>query len=264
MKKNISQINTEHFYDTQRNNDNNSEKRYYNLFAETIKNIRKFAIGPYFWFIVDTSKMQCISDNHKQFTPYSKEQWLTADHEFIINLFHPDDRLFILGAFQFAHKVTSALLSDGKNCELHFNFYGRMINPEGDYRWILLQCPLLHTNEDNMVGASLIVITDIPHLPINSRPLLSMIDYKTKEIQYFKHFDQEPKKNQMQKPNITKREKEILVLMAQGLNSPQIAEKLTISYHTVENHKDNLRKKTNTKTAAELIAYTMSHSLLLL
>ncbi|MDG4654761.1 response regulator transcription factor [Chryseobacterium arthrosphaerae] len=66
----------------------------------------------------------------------------------------------------------------------------------------------------------------------------------------------------IEKPKITKREKDILNLMAQGFNSPEIAEKLFLSYHTVENHKRNLRKKTNTKTSAELIAYTMNHSLL--
>lgn len=44
-------------------------------------------------------------------------------------------------------------------------------------------------------------------------------------------------------PVITRREKEILQLMAQGDNTPIIAEKLFISYHTVQNHKRNLRKQ---------------------
>ncbi len=74
-------------------------------------------------------------------------------------------------------------------------------------------------------------------------PLLSVIDHSKNEIQYFKHFDQENTKVEVQKSNITRREKEILKLMAQGFNTPSIAEKLFLSYHTVENHKRNLRQK---------------------
>ena len=61
---------------------------------------------------------------------------------------------------------------------------------------------------------------------------------------------------------ISKREHEVLTLMAKGLNSPQIAEKLFLSYHTVEKHKRNLRQKTSTKTSAELINYVWSNNLL--
>ena len=50
--------------------------------------------------------------------------------------------------------------------------------------------------------------------------------------------------------------------MAKGLNSPEIAEKLFLSYHTVENHKRNLRQKTNSKTSAELINYVWSNNLI--
>lgn len=64
------------------------------------------------------------------------------------------------------------------------------------------------------------------------------------------------------KANITKREREILALMIHGKNSPEIAEKLFISYHTVENHKKNLRVKTESKTSAELIYYVLHHNIL--
>nr|WP_262896563.1 helix-turn-helix transcriptional regulator [Chryseobacterium endalhagicum] len=63
-------------------------------------------------------------------------------------------------------------------------------------------------------------------------------------------------------PQLTKREKEILILIAKGYNTPEIAKILFISYSTVENHKSNLRRKTNTKTAAELIAFTIKYNLI--
>ncbi|MBC9797822.1 response regulator, partial [Sinomicrobium weinanense] len=44
-------------------------------------------------------------------------------------------------------------------------------------------------------------------------------------------------------PKITRREKEILQLVTEGLTSSQIAEKLFISPHTVETHRKNLMEK---------------------
>lgn len=58
---------------------------------------------------------------------------------------------------------------------------------------------------------------------------------------------------QLDLPSITKREHQFLLLMTEGLNSTEITKKLFISYHTVENHKRNLRQKT--KTSAKLIYY---------
>ncbi|MGG7468960.1 response regulator transcription factor [Chryseobacterium arthrosphaerae] len=72
-------------------------------------------------------------------------------------------------------------------------------------------------------------------------PLLSIIDFADNDIQYFKHFYRNHCKIYLEKAHITNREKEILRLMANGLNSPEITEVLFISYHTVENHKRNLR-----------------------
>lgn len=46
-------------------------------------------------------------------------------------------------------------------------------------------------------------------------------------------------------PILTRREKEILQLLEQGFNGPQIAEKLFLSTHTVESHRKNILKKFN-------------------
>ncbi|HIC8645908.1 LuxR C-terminal-related transcriptional regulator [Elizabethkingia meningoseptica] len=266
MKNKIPPIDAQQYYDFYKVDSDAIEKNYLDVFSDTIDSMKKFAVGPYFCYISNNIKMRIpwVSDNVDQFTPYSKEEWLDSDSQFFMNLFHPDDIFYLLGAFEFASKFGLSLLTSNKKNEMYFNFYSRMINPKGEYRWILLQSPQQCTTSNHQAEAALVVITDLSHFQISSMPLLSIIDHHKKEIQYFKHFDQEAAEIEMKRPNITKREKEILKLMAQGLKSPQIAEKLSISYHTVERHKDNLRGKTNSKTAAELIAYTMTHSLLLL
>jgi two-component system nitrate/nitrite response regulator NarL len=54
-------------------------------------------------------------------------------------------------------------------------------------------------------------------------------------------------------PLITRREKEILLLLSDGLKGPQIAEKLFLSPHTVETHRKNLLKKFNANSVQMLL-----------
>ncbi|MBW1727143.1 MAG: response regulator transcription factor [Deltaproteobacteria bacterium] len=54
---------------------------------------------------------------------------------------------------------------------------------------------------------------------------------------------------------LTRREQEIMVLLAQGLSNKQIAEKLFISPKTVENHRSNILRKLNIHSTIELVRY---------
>jgi len=55
-------------------------------------------------------------------------------------------------------------------------------------------------------------------------------------------------------PILTRREKEVLGLIAAGLTNPDIAEKLFISNTTVETHRKNLLQKFEAKNVAALIS----------
>jgi DNA-binding NarL/FixJ family response regulator len=54
-------------------------------------------------------------------------------------------------------------------------------------------------------------------------------------------------------PMLTRREKEVLELIASGLTNPEIAERLFISSTTVETHRKNLFQKFEVKNVASLI-----------
>ena len=57
---------------------------------------------------------------------------------------------------------------------------------------------------------------------------------------------------------LTKREKEILRLIAKGLANKKIAAKLHISIRTVEHHRSNLSDKLGLKNTAALVTYAIS------
>ncbi len=61
---------------------------------------------------------------------------------------------------------------------------------------------------------------------------------------------------------LTCREKEVLVTLSMGKISKEIADILSISPYTVEEHKKNIKKKLNLTTIGELINFTMTSKLL--
>jgi DNA-binding NarL/FixJ family response regulator len=64
-----------------------------------------------------------------------------------------------------------------------------------------------------------------------------------------------------QEPVLTPREKEIVRYLAKGMNSHEIAKKLSISKRTVDVHKFNIFKKLDISNAIELMRYAIRHNL---
>jgi DNA-binding NarL/FixJ family response regulator len=60
---------------------------------------------------------------------------------------------------------------------------------------------------------------------------------------------------------LTRREKEILQLICDGLTNKEIADRLFISERTVVGHKSNLLAKTNTKSSVGLLSYAIRNRL---
>jgi DNA-binding NarL/FixJ family response regulator len=63
-------------------------------------------------------------------------------------------------------------------------------------------------------------------------------------------------------PLITKREKEVLTLIASGLTNPAIAEKLFVSTSTVDTHRKSLLAKLDVKNTAALIKFALENKLI--
>jgi DNA-binding NarL/FixJ family response regulator len=60
---------------------------------------------------------------------------------------------------------------------------------------------------------------------------------------------------------LTRREKEILVLVAEGLTNQEIAKKLYISPRTVDTHRTNIMQKLDIHDVATLVRYAIKHGL---
>ncbi len=76
-------------------------------------------------------------------------------------------------------------------------------------------------------------------------------------IQKIKHRELESKS-----ANLSKREKEVLFKICEGLSNQEIADTLFISKRTVDKHRANLLGKTNSKNTASLILFAIRNKLI--
>lgn len=63
-------------------------------------------------------------------------------------------------------------------------------------------------------------------------------------------------------PDLSQREKEILVCVAKGMLNKEIADFYSISIHTVITHRKNITRKTGIKTVAGLTVYALLNNLI--
>ncbi|HAA37269.1 MAG TPA: DNA-binding response regulator [Firmicutes bacterium] len=64
------------------------------------------------------------------------------------------------------------------------------------------------------------------------------------------------------KDMLSKRQKEILILVARGFTDKQIAEKIHVSVKTVESHKARIKEKLDIVHRSEFVEYALEHNLL--
>jgi DNA-binding CsgD family transcriptional regulator len=237
---------------------------YEQYFESKIIEAANYAIGSYFWIMGDNANMKitAASQNIRELTPYEQAIWADSTPLFLAENIHIDDRFYVLSALQLAIAKIEELPEERQGM-VRVNIYARMLNAQSEYRWVLMQIPGLYIDKESLTNCGLIMITDLSHLDFTTKPIMMTLTDKVNNVnQYFQIAPDEMKLVSTQLPNITKREKEILQLMAKGLNSPEIAERLFLSYHTVEKHKRNLREKTASKTSAELMSFVIMKNLI--
>ncbi len=70
---------------------------------------------------------------------------------------------------------------------------------------------------------------------------------------------QQSKAKPVEADGLSEREREVMKLIALGLRTREIAEKLSVSHKTVEKHRTNLMRKLGVRTAAGVAAYAISN-----
>lgn len=119
---------------------------------------------------------------------------------------------------------------------------------QGNYKRLLHQFVVIQHDEHDV--RTFVVDTDITHLKKEPTPMLSFIGMEGMPSYLNVDVDNiyQPSKN-----IFTRREKDILRALANGLSSSEISEMLRISKHTVDVHRKNILRKAEAKTTVEIV-----------
>ena len=182
-------------------------------------------------------------------------KWHKADFEVINTKVFPDNIAFFktLRPVQFNDYIIS------------YNY--RFRNPKDEYITLLQRCSFISGSAGSEPAGMIGVVFDITHYK-NDSSIVHTIEkvvtneYETVNELVFKkthpvydYFETEGKQF------LSKREIEILKSVSAGLSSKQIADKMRLSFNTVNNHRRNMLAKTRCNSSAELINYAVKHGL---
>ena len=203
-------------------------------------------MGSYFYIVnnVRQSHFEVVSPEIKNVLGYDLDDITLS---FFVNLAHPDDMPFYLN-FEAAVRNFFNALTGEQLFRYKVQYDHRVKKADGGYARLLTQYVIIqHSSED---VRTFVVCTDISHLKKEVKPILSFIGLQGEPSYLNVDVDNMFKPS---KPLFTKRERQILHGIVNGMSSAEISQQLSISKHTVDSHRKNMLKKADAKSTTEII-----------
>ncbi len=199
----------------------------------------------------NTFKPEYITDNVQEIMGFSKEAYLSQGSKLMFNSLHPSHADFPLTTSKALETLFQISEPQEKNnvlgtcCGLKFNHVQK-----GIIR-IVIQQYFIKSSHHQIPLRVISTMQDVTHLMKGDCYWFRVIygDRHQKAILY----RNDDIKNEQQTDIISQREKEVLLLIAQGKEADTIAEMLAISRNTVNNHRQNLLDKICSKDTTALI-----------
>jgi len=203
--------------------------------------------------IFDLSTMEHVylSSNFSDLLGWDPEKISSPDNEYINQRMHPDDLAHLNQVsgqfFALILKVDPLWREQMKYIKLIMDY--RTQGKDGSYVRVIEQHKLLELDRYGNAWLSMSVLDLSPDQDLNSLCRYRLVNTLTGELYHFPSF------GLISENKLSLREKEILQLLAKGLISKQIADKLFISVNTVNTHRQRIIEKLNVSNTAEAVQY---------
>jgi len=198
-----------------------------------------------FFYIADLIRINVLYSSKRSREMLGIEPAEVSPYHFM-EATHPDDiQRLNIGRTKLIKMAQDLFIAEKGTALFSTNFKVR--NPAGSYSCLLVQCYLY--------------CTLIPYKTVFFLKIHTNVDWCKKikhgyhyylgnDMSYFRHPDEEL----MNTGNVfSEREFEIIKLIASGLSTCQLAEKLFLSPYTINTHRRNILKKTGKATISDLI-----------
>ena len=208
---------------------------------------------------VHTYRYEYVGKGQSLLTGYDNEHVSREGVQFQLSTIHPQDAEYIIKeAYAHFEKIIHATpLEERKNLLMQNNY--RLRHKEGHYVHMMEQLWVMKADEKGDPQLMLIHVYELPMVhPFSVNTLVKkLLPDQTYEIVYSHEYPGVKKD-----VSLSPRETEVTALLAEGYTSEQIAERLSISYHTVSTHRKNILQKLEVKSTNELIAYGITRGII--
>lgn len=206
--------------------------------------------------VFDLNKKQVVffSPNFGKLLGYFPSDYEKTGQQFFYEKIHPEDlaKLNIYGVS--IMKIFNRFSSEEKVSHKAISEY-RMLNAQGKYVRLIEQYQVLESDKNGQIW----LMIGIVDLSANQEDFngikTQLLNFKTGQIIPI----EAPPKIEFE---LTKREIEVLKLVKEGLLSKEISDKLSISLHTVNTHRQRFLEKLGANNSVEAVTFASRYGLL--
>ena len=179
------------------------------------------------------------NDNFADYLGYDAPDGRPVEEQRFLSLYHPEDRNYLFHLREYLSQNPHGVYT---------SFY-RFRHADGHFLWLFTSNRVFRVDPEEEVFEVLAISVDFT----------SPLSYQKNIKQFFQDKLQGVNFKDVQK--ITPREQQVLQLFANGYNTKEIAERLKISFHTVNNHRKNMLKKLQLKNLSSLVNFAVENGL---
>lgn len=200
-----------------------------------------------YWYLSDSFRLWGY-DSQVIHSPYIPSGYIEAR-------IHPDDLLVLRATQSKLFEFIQTLPVDQRKDYKHI-YECRVKNADGDYIPVIFQQQILELDNNGNPWLLFGILDLSPDTSPFEQIKLRVFNYKTGEIVPMNFVDRESD------IKLSEREKEILKMASRGMLSKEISDKLFLSIHTVNRHRQNIMRKMNSNNLLEAIDYARKLGLL--
>jgi len=206
--------------------------------------------------IFDLYKKESLfySSNFGKLLGYSPAEYTDLNYHFFDSKIHPDEKIQLAQNGISLLKMFNAFSVDEKLNHKVIDEY-RMLNAQNKYVRIIEQYQVLELDKTGKIWLMLSIVDMSPNQEENSPVRCQLLNFRTGTVLPMDL----PQKAEL---SLTKRELEILKLVKLGLLSKEISNKLSISLHTVNTHRQRVLEKLDANNSFEAVVFASKLGLL--
>lgn len=206
--------------------------------------------------IFDLNKKEIIffSSNFGKLLGYQPSDFEQLNYSFFEDKIHPDEKTQLALNGIATLKMFNAFSRDEKlNHKVIYEY--RMLNSSNKYVRLIEQYQILELDKTGQIWLLLSIVDVSPNQENDSPVKRQLLNFRTG------HFTplEIPQKPEME---LTKRETEILKLVKKGYLSKEISDRLSISVHTVNTHRQRFLEKLGANNSIEAVVFASKFGLL--